>query len=75
MAAKGEMWQYWLPRLAFYTGARRGELVNLQKKNIKFHPDIERYYIQITNEDEKKLKTDNAVRLVPISQKLVDLAL
>ncbi|RTR36472.1 DUF3258 domain-containing protein [Shewanella canadensis] len=70
--SKGEAWQYWLPRLAFYTGARRGELVNLQKKNIKFHPDLERYYIQITNDDNKSLKTENALRLVPISLKIID---
>ncbi|MBB1317812.1 DUF3258 domain-containing protein [Shewanella sp. SR43-4] len=71
--AKGEDWQYWLPRLAFYTGARRGELVNLQKTNIKFHPDLGRYYIQITNDDNKSLKTDNALRLVPISHKITAL--
>ncbi|TRX52755.1 DUF6538 domain-containing protein [Thalassomonas sp. M1454] len=70
--AAGADWQYWLPRLAFFTGARRGELVNLQKKNIKYHPDAQRYYLQITNEGNKKLKTDNALRLVPLSEKLVD---
>jgi integrase len=70
--AKGEEWQYWLPRLAFYTGARRGELVSLQRENIKFHPDLGRYYIQITTGDKKSLKTDNALRLVPLSHKIVD---
>ncbi|WP_153914678.1 site-specific integrase [Shewanella sp. TC10] len=71
--AKGKDWQYWLPRLAFYTGARRGELVSLQRKNIKFHSDLGRYYIQITSEDNKSLKTDNALRLVPLSHKIIDL--
>jgi integrase len=71
--AKGEDWKYWLPRLAFYTGARRGELVGLQKKNIKFHPDLDRYYIQITSDDNKSLKTDNALRLIPLSHKIVAL--
>jgi integrase len=71
--SQGELWQYWLPRLAFYTGARRGELVNLQKRNIKYHPDLKRYYLQITSEGDKALKTENALRLIPLSQNIVDL--
>jgi integrase len=60
-----KLWKKWLPTLAAYTGARRGELVQLRKQDIKFDSDSGRDYILIT-EEAGDVKNDNAVRKVPL---------
>jgi len=64
-------WRRWIPLLAAYTGARRGELVQLWKQDIKFDTDSGRYYLMIT-EEAGSTKNDNANRQVPIHQVLLD---
>ncbi|WP_426417381.1 DUF3258 domain-containing protein [Aestuariirhabdus sp. LZHN29] len=63
-------WQRWLPILAAYTGARRSELCQLRKQDIAFDAESQRHYIQITPE-AGNLKTDNAIRQIPIHAVLV----
>lgn len=67
-------WTKYLIPLAIYTGARRTELVQLTKDDIKFDDDSHRHYIRITNKgDGQEVKTTNAIRQIPIHQKLIDL--
>ncbi len=63
-------WKKWLPTLAAYTGARRGELAQLRKQDIKFDTDSGRHYILIT-EDAGSVKTENATRQVPLHAALI----
>lgn len=61
----------WICWLAAYTGARRGEIIQLRKQDIKFDLQTKRQYLLITT-DAGNLKTDNAQRRVPIHQALID---
>lgn len=73
-AAKLErtQWKKWIIYLGIYTGARRGELAQLRKSDIKLDKETRRYYLLITDEHEnQKLKTDNAKRKIPLHPELV----
>jgi integrase len=63
-------WKKWLVRLASYTGARLGELVQLRKEDVKFDSDSQIHYLLITP-DAGNLKTENAFRWVPIHTQLI----
>jgi len=67
-----KLWKKWLPTLAAYTGARLGEMAQLRKEDIKFDSDSDRDYIMIT-EKAGKVKTDNAVRRIPLHPVLKEL--
>jgi len=60
-----KLWKKWLPTLAAYTGARRGELVQLRKEDIMFDTDSGRDYILITPE-AGEVKSKNALRKIPL---------
>ncbi|MEZ9071515.1 site-specific integrase [Vibrio splendidus] len=65
-------YQYWLPVLAALTGARINELCQLYKKDIKKIGGI--WCISINNETpDKRLKTPNAARLIPVHSQLIDI--
>ncbi|RDH41984.1 site-specific integrase [Zooshikella ganghwensis] len=64
-------WQYWLPVLALYTGARLEELAQLDTKDIKEKDGI--YYLDIHNEESNQLKTESSVRMIPLHSKLIQL--
>ncbi len=68
--AEEEPWKKWLPILAAYTGARRGELVQLRKQDVKWDSGAERHYILITDE-AGNVKTDNAIRQIPLHIELI----
>jgi integrase len=79
--SNGHSYQFWLPLLAAYTGARQNELCQLNINHIK-ESDDSIWYIDITDEEEggskkkskdKSLKSDAAKRLVPIHSKLIEL--
>jgi len=61
----------WICWLAAYTGARRGEIIQLRKQDIKNDPKTKRDYLVITT-DAGDLKTENAQRRVPIHKALID---
>jgi integrase len=74
-AAKKERikWKKWVIYLGIYTGARRGELVQLRKSDIKLDEATGRYYFVITDEHEtQKLKTVHSKRLIPVHKALID---
>jgi integrase len=65
-------WQYWLPVLALYTGARLNELCQLQFQDIKFEQGI--WLLSITNEGENQyLKSVSSKRIIPIHNELIRL--
>lgn len=63
---------YWLPLLAYYTGARREELAQLYTLDIKEINGIH-YFDLEANDDDKSLKNCSSVRKVPIHNDLIDL--
>ncbi len=65
-------WQKWSLLLAMYTGARRTEIYQLRKTDIRVEDAIN--YILVTDEHEsQRLKTSNAKRRIPIHQRLIEL--
>jgi integrase len=66
-------WKKWVVYLGIYTGARRGELVQLRKSDVKLDKESGRYYLIITDEHEtQKLKTAHSKRLIPLHKALID---
>jgi integrase len=63
-------WKRWLPPLAAYTGARRGELVQLRKSDIKYDSNSQRHYILVTA-NAGSVKNENANRQIPLHSELV----
>ena len=57
-------WQKWIILLLAYTGARRGEIAKLEKSQIKYDEDSQRYYFLIAEGGQGK--TENATRQVVI---------
>ncbi len=63
---------YWLPLLAYFTGARLNELCQLYKADVYQKQDI--WVIQIDDRFEgQKLKNASSRRIIPIHDKLIDL--
>jgi integrase len=61
--------QFWLPLLASFTGARRGELVQLLASDVQVIDGAD--CIAINDEGEgKRLKTATAMRIVPVHDQL-----
>lgn len=56
--------------LLVYTGARRGEIAKLEKSQIKYDGDSQRYYFLIAEGGQGK--TENATRQVVIHLKLIE---
>ncbi len=67
--------QYWSSLLYIYTGARLNEIASLLPSDIKHDLETNIWYIDITDEKEqgKTVKTDAAIRTVPIHSKLIEL--
>ncbi|CAM8323425.1 tyrosine-type recombinase/integrase [Enterobacter hormaechei subsp. xiangfangensis] len=63
-------WFKWITLLLAYTGARRGEIAKLEKSQIKFDEDSQRYYFLIAEGGQGK--TENATRQVVIHPKLIE---
>lgn len=65
-------WQYWLPVLGLFTGARLNELCQLQHQDIKQINDT--WCISITDKGQNQhLKSASSERLIPIHNKLISL--
>jgi len=66
-------YQYWIPLLGLYTGARLNELAQLEISDINKIDEI--WCICISaNGNGQKLKNVNAERIIPIHQHLIDLS-
>lgn len=64
-------YEYWLPLLGLYTGARLGELSQLRLNDVYKEDNV--WLIDFNEQDDKTLKTVNSVRKVPIHKTLVKL--
>lgn len=68
-----QAWRKWMVYLGIYTGARRGELVQLRKEDVKFDTATKRHYLLITDGHEsQKLKTENARRKIPLHLDVIE---
>ncbi|UYM55126.1 tyrosine-type recombinase/integrase [Leclercia adecarboxylata] len=63
-------WLKWITLLLAYTGARRGEIAKLEKSQIKYDEDSQRYYFLIAEGGQGK--TENATRQVVVHPKLIE---
>lgn len=69
-------YHFWLPWVAFYSGARLAELCQLEKTNLRQDGDI--WYLEITTvadedeADDKQVKNDGSVRNVPVHRVLIE---
>jgi integrase len=67
-----KLWQYWLPILGLYTGARLNELCQLQNQDIKQVSGI--WCISITDEGKNQnLKSSSSKRMIPIHNAVLEL--
>ncbi len=64
--------RFWIPFLGLYTGMRLEELCQLNASDLKHQDGI--YYFDLTDPD-RKLKTLQSYRVVPIHKDLIDLGL
>lgn len=78
-----EAFQYWLPLIGLYTGARLEEIAQLHLADIRQQPQSGIWYFDITEEIEqeagasqtKRLKNQNSARICPVHPALVEAGL
>ncbi|PPD44905.1 MAG: hypothetical protein CTY16_11115 [Methylobacter sp.] len=70
---------FWLPLIALYTGARLAEICQLLLSDIKpvkaLSNDAEHWCFDINEDDDKKLKTKQSRRQIPVHKNLIDAGL
>jgi len=65
---------FWIPLLSLFTGARQGELGQLDRRDVLQESDSGLWVLSISEEGEdQSVKTDRSTRLVPVPQALLDL--
>ncbi len=62
---------FWAPLISLYTGARAGEILQLEFSDIEQIDGI--WLFNINDDDDKKVKTKAGIRTVPIHSKLIEL--
>jgi integrase len=67
-------WQFWIPLVALYTGARQTEIAQLAVRDVVQEDGVWLFAITDTGEDQR-VKTTAGIRKVPISSKLVGLGI
>jgi integrase len=65
--------KFWLPLLAYYTGARLGELVQLNKEDLIHNKEKGYWVIDINENDGKEIKTEYSIRSIPIHPDLIEI--
>ena len=73
-----DSYKYWTPLIALFTGARRGEIAQLELNDIKIIDGIHAIDINeetIDKDTIKTLKTKQSIRRVPIHPQLIKLGL
>ena len=65
--------EYWVPLIALFTGARLGELNQLNCSDLYQQEGV--WVFDINDDEDKQLKTEKSRRLVPIHSKLIELGL
>jgi integrase len=63
--------EWWLGRLALYTGARLGEICQLEHGDIRKEGDHWEIYIKDDPDADKRVKNRNSIRRVPIHKQLI----
>ena len=66
-------YQFWVPLLALFTGARQGEIAQLYLEDLRREDGV--WVFDINGKLDKKVKTKTSARLVPIHPFLLDLGL
>jgi len=66
-------YQYWIPLIALYSGARLTEICQLYLADIKQIDEV--YVFDINGRLDKKLKNRSSKRLIPMHSKLIELGL
>lgn len=62
---------FWLPLLALFTGARAGELLQIEACDVMCEDGI--WFLNIVDDNGKKLKTEDSRRRIPVHRALRDL--
>lgn len=68
-------WKFWIPIIAMYSGMRQGEIAQLYLADVKKDESGVWYFDINENSDDKKVKTSNSKRCVPVHPELVKLGL
>jgi len=68
-------WRYWIPWIALYSGARLGEICQLQVSDVRQLHDVWIFHITEEGTGEKSVKTGGSERIVPVHSKLIELGL
>ena len=68
-------WQYWLPLLGLYTGARIEELCQLKVEDFKFSDGCHYLDIHGDGDAQNRVKTSCSVRKIPIHGNLINLGI
>lgn len=65
-------WQFWIPRIALYSGARQNEIANLRTTDFYFDENLSIHYMRIKDDEDRTVKTSAAVRQIPIHPELIN---
>jgi integrase len=66
--------RYWVPLIGLFTGARAGEIIQLYTTDVREEHGV--LFFDINKlEDDKRVKTENGKRLIPVHPMLIDLGL
>jgi integrase len=63
--------EWWLTRFALYTGARLGEICQLEREDIRKEEGHWEIHIKDDPDANKSVKTRNSIRRVPIHKQLI----
>jgi integrase len=68
-------WQYWLPLLGLYTGARLEELCQLKGQDFKVVDGCHYLDIHGEGDTQNRVKTPSSIRKIPVHSELINLGL
>lgn len=64
-------WQYWIPRIALYSGARQDEIAQLRVGDVCKDTETGVWYFSINDKEDKSVKTVAAIRRIPLASELI----
>lgn len=65
--------RYWVPLVMAYSGARPGEIAQLQTADVREHHGIWIMHITTLGDGDKRTKTKGSMRVVPVHSELINL--
>jgi integrase len=68
-------WRYWLPLIALFTGARLGEIAQMEPDDVRNLHDIPVFHFTTEGAQAKSLKTAGSARVVPVHPVLISAGL